>query len=291
MRAPNGWAVAVRNPAGDIEGMAHELPRLSARSKFAKIPMVRGVLVLIESLTLGFKALSWSAQRAVGEEEEPLTGRQIAVSMTVALVFFLGLFMVLPLLAARLGGFDASSIWFHVIEAVVRIGLFVLYIWAIGRSEEIGRVFQYHGAEHMTIHAFEHGDPLTREQISRYRPEHPRCGTSFLLIVMITAVIVFTLVGSLPWYWLVASRVLLIPVIAGLSYEILKVGGAKIDSLFGRILTAPGLWLQRLTTRWPEPAMIDVAVTSLLYALTDEEVEEVKGRGPLSPEALSAFEA
>ncbi len=289
MRAPHGWAVAVRNPQGVIEGQAHELPRLSERSNLAKIPFVRGVLVLAESLTLGFRALSWSAQRSVGEEEEPLSKSQIAVSMSIALVFFLALFMVLPLLAARFAGFNSESVWFYIIEAVVRIALFVLYIWAIGRSKEIARVFQYHGAEHMTIHAYEHGDALTRDSISKYRPEHPRCGTSFLLIVMLTALIVFTLIGSLAWYLLVASRIVLIPVIAGLSYEVLKIGGANVDGLFGRMLTAPGLWLQRLTTSQPEPDMIDVAVTSLLFALSEEEVAAVKSRGALSPEALSAF--
>jgi uncharacterized protein YqhQ len=289
MRAPAGWAVAVRNPQGVIEAQAHELPRLSARSRWAKIPFVRGVLVLVESLSLGYRALTWSAQRAVGEDEEPLTGGQIAVSMSIALVFFIGLFMLLPLGAARFAGFDADSVWFHVIEAVVRIGLFVAYIWLIGRSKEIARVFQYHGAEHMTIHAYEAGDPLTRDKISKYRPEHPRCGTSFLLIVMITAVVVFTIVGGLPWYLLVASRIVLIPVIAGLSYELLKLGGAKVDSLFGRALTAPGLWLQRLTTGVPEEDMIDVAVTSLLFALTTDEVAEVKTRGPVEPGALAAF--
>lgn len=289
MRAPAGWAVAVRTPEGSIEAQAHELPRLSARSNFARIPFIRGVLVLVESLSLGFRALSWSAQRSVGEDEDPLTSRQIAGSMAIALVFFLGIFMVLPLVAARLGGFDADSVIFHIIEAIVRIGLFVAYIWAIGRSEEIGRVFAYHGAEHMTIHAYEAGDPLAVDHIKRYRPEHPRCGTSFLLIVMITAVIVFTIVGGLPWYLLVASRIVLIPAIAGISYEILKVGGARVDSLFGRILTAPGLWLQRLTTRQPEEPMIEVAVTSLLHALTDDEVAEVKERGPIAPEALSAY--
>jgi len=289
MRAPAGWAVAVRNPEGVIEAQAHELPRLSARSRWAKVPFVRGVLVLVESLTLGYRALTWSAQRAVGEDEEPLTGTQIAVSMGIALVFFVALFMLLPLGAARFAGFDADSVWFHVIEAVVRIFLFVAYIWVIGRSQEIRRVFQYHGAEHMTIHAYEAGDALTRPEISKYRPEHPRCGTSFLLIVMITAVIVFTLVGGLPWYLLVLSRIVLIPVIAGLSYELLKIGGANVDSLFGRVLTAPGLWLQRLTTGEPEEDMIDVAVTSLLFALTSDEVDEVKTRGPVEPGALTAF--
>ena len=289
MRAPSGWAVAVRTPDGKIDAQSHDLPRLSARSNLAKVPLIRGVLVLVESLSLGFRALSWSAQRAVGEDDEPLSSRQIAGSMAIALVLFLAIFMIVPLLAARLGGFDADGIMFHVIEAIVRISLFVGYIWAIGRSEEIGRVFAYHGAEHMTIHAYESGDPLTVPNIKSYRPEHPRCGTSFLLIVMLTAVIVFTIVGGLAWYLLIASRVVLIPLIAGLSYEILKIGGANVDGFFGRILTAPGLWLQRLTTRSPEEPMIEVAITSLLHALTEDEVVDVKRRGPISPEALAAY--
>ncbi|MDE0168115.1 MAG: DUF1385 domain-containing protein [bacterium] len=289
MRAPSGWAVAVRNPGGDIEAVSHQLPRLSSRSKWARIPLVRGVLVLGESLTLGFRALAWSGQRSAGEDEEPVSTGQMATSMTLAGVFFIAVFIVVPLLAARWGGLDASSAWFHLVEAVVRIAMLVGYIWLIGRWEEIGRVFAYHGAEHMTIHAYEAGDPLDLDHIGTYRPEHPRCGTSFLLIVMLVAIVVFSLVGSLPWYWLIASRVVLIPLVAGLSYEILKLGGSQVDRLVGRILTAPGLWLQRLTTRAPEESMIEVAVVALLHALTDEEVGEVRARGPIVPEALAAY--
>ena len=235
MRAPSGWAVAVRNPGGEIEAVSHQLPRLSSRSRWARIPLIRGVLVLGESLTLGFRALAWSGQRSAGEEEEPVTTGQMATSMTLAGVFFVAVFIVVPLLAARWGGLDASSVWFHLVEAVVRIAMLVGYIWLIGRWDEIGRVFAYHGAEHMTIHAYEAGDPLDLDHIATYRPEHPRCGTSFLLIVMLTAVIVFSLVGSLPWYWLIASRVIvLIPLVAGISYEILKLGGSHADQLLGR---------------------------------------------------------
>lgn len=289
MRGPSAWAVAVRNPIGEIEAISHQLPRLSSRSRWANIPLIRGVLVLGESLALGFRALAWSGQRSAGEDEEPVTTGQMVSSMTLAAVFFVGVFIVVPLLAARWGGLDASSVVFHLVEAVIRIGLLVGYIWLIGRWEEIGRVFAYHGAEHMTIHAYEAGDPLDLANIGTYRPEHPRCGTSFLLIVMLTAVVVFSLVGSLPWYGLIASRVVLIPLVAGISYEILKLGGSRSDRALGRILTAPGLWLQRLTTRVPEESMIQVAVAALLYALTDEEVHDVKARGPIAPEALSAY--
>ena len=289
MRAPSAWAIAVRNPEGQIESVSHQLPRLSSRSRWAKIPLIRGVLVLGESLTLGFRALAWSGQKSAGEDEEPVSTGQMAITMTLAAVVFVGFFIVIPLVAARSGGLNADSVAFHVVESLIRIAMLVGYIWLIGRWKEIGRVFAYHGAEHMTIHAYEAGDPLDKAHIATYRPEHPRCGTSFLLIVMLTAIVVFSLVGSLPWYWLIASRVVLIPLVAGISYEILKLGGSQADRLVGRILTAPGLWLQRLTTRVPEEPMIEVAVVALLRALTEEEINEVKGRGPIVPEALVAL--
>lgn len=285
MRAPSAWAVAVRTPDGEIEAVTHQLPRLSSRSRWARMPFVRGVLVMGESLALGFRALAWSGQRAAGEDEKPVTAGQMAVSMTLVSVFFAGIFIVVPLLAARWGGLDASSALFHVVEAVYRIGLLVGYIWLIGRWGEIARVYAYHGAEHMTIHAYEAGDPLDLAHIGAYRPQHPRCGTSFLLIVMVTAVAVFSLVGDLPWYGLIASRILLIPVVAGISYEILKLGSSQADRSLGRILTAPGLWLQRLTTRVPDESMIEVAAAALLHALTEEEVAEVEKRGPIIPAA------
>lgn len=285
MRAPSAWAVAVRNPAGEIEAVAHPLPRLSSRSRWARIPFIRGVLVLGESLALGFRALAWSGQKAAGEDEKPVTAGQMAVSMTLVSLFFVSVFIVVPLLAARWGGFDASSVLFHLVEAVFRIGILVGYIWLIGRWGEIARVYAYHGAEHMTIHAYEAGDPIDLAHIGAYRPQHPRCGTSFLLIVMVTAVAVFSLVGDLPWYGLIASRVVLIPVVAGISYEILKLGGSRVDAPLGRILTAPGMWLQRLTTRKPDDSMIEVAAAALLHALTEDEVAEVEKRGPILPEA------
>ncbi len=289
MRAPNAWAVAVRRPGGDIEAVRHPLPRLSSRSRLARIPFIRGMLVLGESLTLGFRALSWSAQQASGEEEEPLTGRQIAGSMTVALVLFAALFILIPAALARLtaGGSDLA---FNAIEGLVRLGLFVGYIWAIGRSEEIRRVFQYHGAEHMAIHAYEAGEPLAVDSVERYRPEHPRCGTSFLLIVVVGSILVFSLLGQPGWLGLIVSRIVLIPVIAGFAYEMLKFSGTHRSEWLGRILAAPGLWLQRLTTGRPEPDMIEVAVASLLSALDDDQVEEIRRRGPL-PEAAEAARA
>ena len=289
MRAPSAWAVAVRRPDGVIEAIGHELPRLSERSPLARFPFVRGVLVLIESLTLGFRALSWSAQRA-GEEGEEITRAQTIITMVVAVILALGLFVILPVFAAHWlkGYLDDSSLAFVVIDGVLRLGLIVLYIYAISRSEEIQRVFQYHGAEHKTIHAYEAGDPLTLDAIQRYSPRHPRCGTSFILIVAMVAFVVFLALAPLAFVWQVAARVLLLPFIAGLSYEILKIGA---DKAWMSWANTPGIWLQAITTKEPEDAMVPVAVASLLSALTPEEVADVQQRGPIAAGALEAAQA
>ncbi|MBI5157477.1 MAG: DUF1385 domain-containing protein [Acidimicrobiia bacterium] len=287
MRAPNRWAVAVRRPDGVIEARSDALPRLSSRSRLARIPFVRGVMVLGESLSLGFRALSWSAVKAGGEEEgEELKPGHLAVAMVVALMFFLGIFMLLPLLAARGAErvFGDSTVLFNVVDGLVRVLLFVGYIWAIGRSKDIQRVFEFHGAEHKTIHAFEAGDPLTLDAIQKYSPRHPRCGTNFLLIVILIAIVVFTLVGRQSLVWLVTSRIVLIPVIAGIAYEVLKVAANRRWLAF---FSRPGIWLQRLTTAEPATDQVEVAVASLLVALDDEERRAVEARGPIIPGALA----
>jgi uncharacterized protein YqhQ len=288
MRAPTAWAVAVRKPDGVIEAVRHALPRLSSRSALAKVPLVRGVLVLGESLTLGYRALTWSAQKAAAEEEEELTRGQIAGSMTFALVLFIALFVLLPaFVAGWVSG--TSKVGFAATEAVFRLVLFIGYLWAIGRSKEIKRVFQYHGAEHMSIYAYEAGEPLTIENVSRHRPEHPRCGTNFLMIVILLTIVIFTFVGrpALPLF--ILSRVIGIPVIAGISYEILKFAGLRQSERMGRFLAAPGMWLQKLTTGVPEPDMIEVAVASLVTALEPEEVAVLAARGAVPTVALEAI--
>jgi uncharacterized protein YqhQ len=286
MRAPKGWSVAVRRPDGVIEARSEELPRLSARSRWAKVPFIRGVLVLVESLNLGMRALSWSAQKAGDEDEEEIKPHHIAGAMAIALVLFIGLFMILPLLVARgaEGVFGESTILFNIVDGVVRIALFVGYIWAIGRSEEIARVFMFHGAEHKTIHAYEAGDPLAIGAIQKYSPRHPRCGTNFLLIVILLAIVVFTALGRPGWVWLVASRIVFIPVIAGIAYEILKLAS---DRAWMSLASRPGIWLQRLTTREPTDDQVEVAIAALLSALHPEERSEVEERGPIAPGGLA----
>jgi uncharacterized protein YqhQ len=287
MRSPNAWAIAVRRPDGEIEAVRHPLPRLSSRSKLANIPLIRGVMVLAESLTLGFRALTWSAQKAVGEAEKPLTKTQLAGSMTLALVFFTALFLIGPAAAARALA-SGSSLLFNVAEGIIRLVLFLGYLWLLGRSAEIRRVFQYHGAEHMAIHAYEGGKELSASSVAQFPPEHPRCGTSFLLIVVVASIVMFSFLGRPGWLVLVASRILGIPVISGFSYEVLKFSGKRADMWFGRLLTAPGLWLQRLTTRVPDDAQIEVAVASLLSAFDDDTVIEITGRGPLPAASVAA---
>jgi uncharacterized protein YqhQ len=283
MRAPAGWAVAVRRPDGVIEARSSALPRLSERSAAARIPFVRGILVLVESLNLGFRALSWSAQKS-GAEDEEITRGQALWTMVFAAAFAIGLFVFIPVFTAGwlkrfLGD---SSLVFVVLDGLIRLGLIVGYIWLISRWDEIQRVFQYHGAEHKTIHAYENGDPLTVDRIQTYSPRHPRCGTSFLLIVGMVAFVVFLGLAPLPFAWQAAARLVLIPAIAGLSYEVLKAGAATRWMSWAN---RPGIWLQAVTTQEPDDDMVEVAVASLMAALDDEEAEAVRSRGPIAPGA------
>ncbi len=287
MRAPNAWAVAVRQPDETIIARRDDLPRLSTRSLGARIPFVRGVFVLVESLSLGFRALAWSAQKATGEDEEPLSKAEIGWTMAFALAIFAGLFILLPAGAANLVSGE-SDVWFGVIEGVLRLVIFVAYIWAIGRSKEISRVFEYHGAEHMSIHAFEAGEPLTVDSVKRYSPEHPRCGTSFLLIVIFGSIVLFSLLGRHGIVFLVASRLLGIPLIAGASYELLRFSGLRSSGQLARLLAIPGMWLQKLTTKVPDESQIEVAISSLVVALDDETFAEVADRGSIPEVALAA---
>lgn len=285
MRAPDAWAVAVRRPDGVIEAKRSALPALSSRSRWARIPFTRGILVLVESLTLGFKALSWSAQKA-GDEDDEITKAQVVGTMLVAVVLAVGIFVLAPVFAA---GFltrfvDDSAFAFVLIDGAIRIALVVGYIWLIGRSKEIQRVFQYHGAEHKTIHAYENGVRLDVDGIQQYSPRHPRCGTSFIIIVAMVAFVVFLVLAPLPFAWQVIGRIVLIPVIAGLSYEVLR---AAAGHRWVAWVSKPGIWIQAITTKEPSDDQVEVAIASLIAALDDEAVAEVKQRGPLPEGALA----
>jgi uncharacterized protein YqhQ len=290
MRAPSAWSVAVRMPDGGIVARRNDLARLSERNRWARVPLIRGMFVLGESLTLGFKALSWSAQVATEEEEKPLTGAQIGWTMLLAFAFFAGVFILLPAFAAEAVSRD-SDLLFSVVEGVIRLGLFVGYIWLIGRSKEIARVFEYHGAEHMSIHAYEAGEPLSIASVSRYPPEHPRCGTSFLLIVILGSIILFTFLGQPGIFFLIVSRLVGIPIIAGFAYELLRWSGTRPNGLLARVLARPGIWLQKLTTSVPAEDQIEVAISSLVVALNDDQYADVAARGSLPASAPLVREA
>jgi len=277
MRGERTWAVAVRSPEGGIEVVTHDAPTWAER--WAKIPLLRGVMALAESMALGMRALTWSANRQVPEEEQ-LSGRAMGWTIGVALAFFAAVFIVAPAVAANgLGDLlGASGTWFHVGEGVLRLVIFLGYLLAIGRLPDIKRVFQYHGAEHKAIAAYENGAELTAESAQRFGTEHVRCGTNFLLTVMVVTIVVYSFVGRPGWLLLIASRVVLLPVIAGLSYEVIRFAAKHMDRRWVRAAMRPGLLLQKLTTRQPTLDQVEVAVVSLRAVLTAEQLAEVDAR-------------
>jgi uncharacterized protein YqhQ len=270
MRGRDVWAVAVRRPDGTLHIESHEIDSVARRHPILTKPLLRGVIALGQALAIGFRALAISARESSPEEEQ-LTSRQMAVSMAIAVVLFIGIFIAVPAAAfGWVGRRVDSSVLVNVGEGVFRVGLFLGYLALIGRAKEIRRVFAYHGAEHKTIAAYEHGDELTPERIDRYPTLHVRCGTNFLLIVMVITIFVFALFGNPGIGWRIGSRVVAIPLIAGLAFEVLRLGARHPGSRLIRALMVPGLWLQRITTRPPEPDMIEVAIASFQEVLRRE---------------------
>ena len=272
MRGRDLWAIAVRKPDGGIHTEAHEIDSVAKRVKILAKPGLRGVIALGQALAIGVKALTISANHSV-EEEEKLTPRQMALSMTFAMVLFIGVFIVLPAFLSNLAKDRvASGVWLNVGEGIFRVLLFLGYLWAIGRMRDIRRVFQYHGAEHKTIAAYEHDDDWSDpERVDRYSTLHVRCGTNFLLIVMVLTIFVFALFGTPGLAWRIGSRIIAIPLIAGLAYEALRLGARYSESRFMRALMTPGLWLQKITTKPPTPDQIEVAITSFGEVLRREQ--------------------
>ncbi len=289
MRGAHTWAVAVRAPEGDIELEVHDAPRWADR--YAKIPLVRGVVMLAESLALGFKALAWSANRQVPEEDR-LSKGAMGGTIAFALIVFTGLFILLPAFGARGANrfIPLDGFWLHVAEGGLRLALFIGYLVVIGRLHDVNRVFQYHGAEHKAIAAYENGVEVTPKSAQRFTTEHVRCGTNFLLTVMVITIVVYAFVGRPGWVLLIASRVLLLPVIAGVAYEVIRFAARHMDSRIVRVLMRPGLALQRLTTREPGLDQLEVAITSLRAVMTAEQLAEVEARVPRpSPLPRPAF--
>jgi len=284
MRGPCGIATSVRTPDGEIRTLKKDYISWTKRLFFGKWVFIRGGLILIESLVLGISALNWSAEVAMSEEEKSKQSSksdkrlkiEMYLTLTLSLVLGVGLFFLLPLFLARftqgyLGSstFAQGSIAFNLIDAFIRLAFFFVYIIIISRLPDIQRVFQYHGAEHKTIFAYEADKPLTVEYVKPNPIRHPRCGTSFLLIVMLVALVVFVLIGRPSLPYLIASRLLLLPVIAGISYEIIRFAGNHMDKKWVRLFIMPGLWLQYFTTREPDESQMEVGIESLKAVIED----------------------
>jgi uncharacterized protein YqhQ len=296
MRGLSTWAVAVRKPPpeeasgsgpelGEIDVTSMPLQSWSRRRRVYRLPVVRGVVALCESMGIGLKALSISANAQLPGDEQEISSGAWAGTVIVALLFAIGLFFVLPVgLTSLVKHRLHSSILFWAIEGTLRTGIFLGYLLALSRLPDLRRVFEYHGAEHKVISCYEAEDELTPARAKLYSRLHPRCGTSFLLIVMIMAIFVFAPVGLPAWYWLVATRVLGIPLIAGLSFEVIKWAGRNRRKRWVRLVMAPGLQLQKLTTREPDLEQLAVAIAALDAVLAVDKL------GEASPEDLIGLE-
>jgi uncharacterized protein YqhQ len=285
MRGISTWAVAVRNPEGQVELSSEPLVPWAKRHRLWRLPVIRGVVALGESLKIGFRALAISANAQMEEDDEGnkeeiggwMWGLTIALSMALAI----GLFFVVPVgLTSLIKDQLGSALLFWLVEGILRTAIFIAYIVAISRLPDLRRVFEYHGAEHKTISCYEAEDELVPSRAKLYSRLHPRCGTSFLLIVMVLAIFVFAPIGLPAWYWLLASRILGIPLIAGLSYEVIKWAGKNRRKRWVRAVMWPGLMLQNLTTREPDEEQLAVAIAALEKVLAEEKPAE-HGESPI----------
>lgn len=290
MRGKYNWAVAVRTPDGTIHTEEHDLKSAAKKHAWMRKPVVRGVVALVETLSLAMKAFSVSAALSGETEEEQLSSKEIAMSMVFGVGLALVLFIILPAVLTNFIVGPATERYFmwNAVDGVLRVAAFVIYIWAISRIEDIQRVFAYHGAEHKVIHAYEHGLPLEAPVIQKYSTQHVRCGTSFLLMVMVVAIVVFSLtpvraiaeavgmdgrIGVL--IIAILSRVVLMPLVAGIAYEItVKWAGTRPENPLVKVMLWPGLQLQRMTTREPGDDMVEVAVEATKLVIAREEREE-----------------
>ena len=274
MKAPKGWSVAVRGPKGDI---SLKTVRSKQQPSILKLPFIRGFIALFQALYIGVKAIEYSGNIAYQEEEKPLTPASIGLSIGLAMVLAVALFIILPLFLTKLMGnvfesVSTNSLMFNFVDGLPRVGVFLLYVFAIGLWKEMRRIFEYHGAEHKVIFAYEAGEELTVENARKYKPYHPRCGTSFLLIVMVISILIFSFIPQ-TWAFIekAGSRLVLMPVIAGISYEILRFSSKKKNNPIIGMMVFPGLLLQRLTVKEPDDMQIEVALAALKDVLNTEE--------------------
>jgi uncharacterized protein YqhQ len=285
MRSPHAWAITCRKPSGEVVTHGEEMERLSEKHKWMGWPVVRGVITLGQAMTLGFRALRFSANAALDElapadeqgKKLEISGWLAAANIILSVGFFIFMYKFLPLLAAtelkKVNPIFGQQIIFNLVDGAIRIALFLLFIWGVSLLKDIHRVYEYHGAEHKTVFAFENGDSMNTGAVQKYSTFHPRCGTSFLMTVMIISILVYTLVPVTTFWARFAARIALLPVIAGLSYEIIRFAARHRGSLFA-LMTAPGLWLQRITTQPPSDDQCQCAITALDHAM---ELEKQRG--------------
>jgi uncharacterized protein YqhQ len=285
MRTPHAWGISCRKRSGELSTLSEPLRRLSEKHKWMGWPVVRGVMTLGHAMTLGFKALRFSANVQLDDlqnDETPhraqkkfeIGGWVAAVNIALSVGFFIFMYKYLPLLATtelkKAHPAFSGQIAFNLIDGLIRLGLFLIFIWATSLLADIRRVYEYHGAEHKTVFAFENGDPLTTGAVQTYPTFHPRCGTSFLMTVMIISIFVYMLIPVTTFWARFAVRIALLPVITGVSYEIIRFAAKHRKSLFA-VMTAPGLWLQRVTTRPPSDEQAECAIAALQQAMALEQ--------------------
>ncbi len=288
MRRGASWGAAVRRTDGTIGTTSRTLP--TGLAPWRQYPLIRGVFALGETATLGTRATLWAAQERGDESGDGYSKGGLALTVAIAVVGVFGIFGLLPAVAVKTVGIT-NPLAFSLTEGLIRLAILVGYLALLGRSAQIARVFAYHGAEHMTIHAFEHRVPLEPAQIRRFDRRHPRCGTAFLLVVVLVTILAHALVGHPSWGVLVASRVLGLPIVAGVAYEAIKFAGRHQHQLIGKVLMAPGSWLQTITTNEPSDDMIEVAVAALEATVASEAIApapDAEATTPISAAAVAA---
>ena len=287
MRSPHAWGIAVRKPSGEIAAHSEPLERLSEKHKWMGWPLVRGVITLGQAMSLGFRALRFSANVALeevptGDSSAPgepakkleISGWMAAVNIAFSIAFFIFMYKYLPLLATtelkKVNPVFGQQVVFNLVDGLIRIGMFLLFVWGVSLWKDIRRVYEYHGAEHKTVYAFENGDPLETAAVQKYSTYHPRCGTSFLMTVMIISMVVYMFIPVHTFWARFAIRIALLPLILGVSYEIIRFAAKHRGSLFA-LMTAPGLWLQRITTQPPDDTQVECAILALDRAMALEK--------------------
>lgn len=284
MRSPHAWGIAVRKPSGEIVTHSEPLERPSEQHKWMGWPVVRGVMTLGNAMTLGFRALKFSANAALDEipandqgKKMEITGWMAGLNMAFSIAFFIFMYKYLPLLATtelkKVNPVFGQQFLFNLVDGLIRIAMFLLFVWGVSLWKDIRRVYEYHGAEHKTVYAFENGDPLETAVVQKYSTYHPRCGTSFLMTVMIISMVVYMAIPVHTFWGRFGIRIALLPVIAGVSYEIIRFAAKHRGSLFA-LMTAPGLWLQRITTQPPDDSEVECAMVALDEAM---KLEKLRG--------------